>query len=131
MRIRRWYGAVASVVALATAGAGTARIAYGNADRNDDERERRNGVVVRERFTDVQQEPLALSTTGTGWFVLGIDERDRELTYRPGYGRRQGKVTRAHLHVDVWRRGGGVSPFPCSNLGNGPAGPSRVRWHRP
>ncbi|WP_422769228.1 hypothetical protein ACN28C_20895 [Plantactinospora sp. WMMC1484] len=129
MRIRRWYGAVASVVALATAGVGTARIAYGNDDRNDDERERRGDVVVlREWLTDDQQEPLALSTTGR--FALGAGERDRELTYRFSYERLQGEGTQAYLRFVGWRRSSGISALLCTDAGNGPAGPSRVRWHR-
>ncbi|GIG87240.1 CHRD domain-containing protein [Plantactinospora endophytica] len=120
MMIRRWYGAVASVAALLAAGAGTVRIAYGTADRNDDERDRWG--VVRERLTGYQEDPLAISTSGTGRLSLGIDEDEQELTYQLSYEGLEGNVTQAHVHVGGRAQSGGISAFICTNLGNGPAG---------
>ncbi|MFY1692599.1 CHRD domain-containing protein [Plantactinospora sp. WMMB782] len=120
MMIRRWYGAVASVVALLVAGAGTARIALENADRNEDERDRWG--VVRERLSGYQEDPLAISTTGNGGFSLAIDEEDAELTYRLSYDALAGDVTQAHIHFGGRAQSGGISAFLCTNLGNGPAG---------
>ncbi|AVT28932.1 hypothetical protein C6361_04860 [Plantactinospora sp. BC1] len=120
MMIRRWYGAVASVVALLAAGAGTARIAYGNADRNDDDPERWG--VVRERLTGYQEDPLVISTSGRGGFRFAVDEEGQELTYRLGYESLEGTVTQAHIHVGGRAQSGGISAFLCTNLGNGPAG---------
>ncbi|MEQ4304610.1 CHRD domain-containing protein [Plantactinospora sp. B6F1] len=119
MMIRR-YGVVASVVALLAAGAGTARIASGNAERNDDDPERRG--VLRERLTGYQEDPLAISTSGDGGFRLAVDEAGQELTYRLHYRALEGEVTQAHIHVGGWARSGGISAFLCTNLGNGPVG---------
>lgn len=120
MTIGRWNGAVLSVLAVLAAGVGTARIAFGNADRNDAERERWS--VVRERLTGYQEDPLALSTTGNGRFTARIDEDAQEMTYRLGYEALEGNVTQAHIHLGGRAQSGGISVFLCTNLGNGPPG---------
>jgi hypothetical protein len=76
----------------------------------------------RESLSGYEEDPLALSTTGTGTFRLRVDEDDLELTYELSYADLEGDVTQAHIHLGGTAQSGGISTFLCSNLGNGPAG---------
>jgi hypothetical protein len=77
---------------------------------------------IREQLSGLQEDPLALSTTGTGTFRLWVDEEDQELTYELSYADLEGAVTQAHIHLGGTAQSGGISTFLCTNLGNGPAG---------
>lgn len=77
---------------------------------------------IRAHLSGLEEDPLALSTTGTGTFRLTVDEDELELTYELSYADLAGAVTQAHIHLGGVAQSGGVSTFLCSNLGNGPAG---------
>ena len=78
--------------------------------------------AIRERLSGLEEDPAALSTTGTGSFRLMVDEDDQKLTYELSYADLEGAVTQAHIHLGGTAQSGGISTFLCSNLGNGPAG---------
>ena len=77
---------------------------------------------IRAELSGFEEDPAALSTTGTGSLRLEIDEDDQELTYELSYADLEGIVTQAHIHLGGVAQSGGISTFLCSNLGNGPAG---------
>lgn len=77
--------------------------------------------VLRERLTGYQEDPFALSTTGTGDFRAQIGPGD-EITYSLTYSALEGTVAQAHIHFGGKAQSGGISAFLCTNLGNGPAG---------
>lgn len=77
---------------------------------------------ISERLSGLEEDPLALSTTGSGTFRLTVDEEDLTLTYELSYADLEGAVTQAHIHLGGTAQSGGISTFLCSNLGNGPAG---------
>ena len=74
---------------------------------------------IREELSGFEEDPAALSTTGTGSLRLEIDEDDQELTYELSYADLEGIVAAAHIHLGGVAQSGGVSAFLC---GNGPAG---------
>jgi hypothetical protein len=78
--------------------------------------------AVREQLTGFQENPLVLSTTGTGQFRALINDVTQEISYQLSYSSLEATVTQAHIHVGLPSQVGGVSVFLCSNLGNGPAG---------
>jgi hypothetical protein len=122
MMIGRWRGLALTLVAVLAAAAGTARLAYGHAERQGEDDEDRRSSIQRERLTGYQEDPLALSTTGTGRFSLTIDEQAQEIGYRLSYDALEGDITQAHIHLGGRAQSGGISVFLCTNLGNGPAG---------
>ena len=77
---------------------------------------------IRERLSGYEEDPLALSTTGTGSFRLTVDEDAQTLTYELSYADLEGAVTQSHIHLGGAAQSGGISTFLCTNLGNGPAG---------
>lgn len=95
--------------------AGTGAVASG-----DSWTDGHNSLQVR--LSGYEEDPAALSTTGTGQFRARIDDRDQEITYRLSYAGLEGNVTQAHIHFGGRAQSGGVSVFLCTNLGNGPAG---------
>ncbi|MBF9129938.1 CHRD domain-containing protein [Plantactinospora sp. S1510] len=122
MMIGRWRGLAVTLIAVLAAAAGTARLAYGHAERQGEDDDDRRWSVQRERLTGYQETPLALSTTGTGRFAVAIDEQAQEIEYQLSYDALEGDVTQAHIHFGVRAQSGGISAFLCTNLGNGPAG---------
>ncbi|ROT29781.1 CHRD domain-containing protein [Micromonospora sp. HM5-17] len=122
MTTRRWWGLAASAIALSAAAAGTARLAYGNADRYGGDEDRGGWSVRQERLTGYQEDPLVVSTSGSGRFSARIDPHTPEISYQLSYEGLAGEVTQAHLHLGGWAQSGGISIFLCTNLGNGPAG---------
>ncbi|GLZ33821.1 CHRD domain-containing protein [Lentzea sp. NBRC 105346] len=74
------------------------------------------------RLSGYNEDPQALSTTGTGQFRARIDDTEQEISYRLTYSELEGPVTQAHLHLGGRSQSGGVIVFLCTNLGNGPAG---------
>lgn len=74
------------------------------------------------RLSGFEEDPQALSTTGSGQFRARIDDRRQEISFRLSYQTLEGNVTQAHIHLGGRAQSGGVIVFLCSNLGNGPAG---------
>jgi CHRD domain len=99
--------AVAAIAGLAVVG--TTAIAGGGRD-------------IREQLTGYEEDPRAISTTGSGSFKARIDRSDQTIDYRLSYADLEGAVTQAHIHFGLRSQSGGISAFLCSNLGNGPAG---------
>jgi hypothetical protein len=101
-------------------GAMVAASAVGSAAQADDTDSSRNFISVE--LTSLQEDPLALSTTGTGEVRIFINERTQTITYRLTYEGIESNVLQAHIHIGNRSQSGGISVFLCSNLGNGPAG---------
>ena len=77
---------------------------------------------VKEQLSGFEEDPLVLSTTGSGTFTAHIDEGNQAITYELSYSSLEGSVLQAHIHIGGKAQSGGISVFLCSNLGNGPAG---------
>jgi hypothetical protein len=86
------------------------------------ENESRSDNTLRERLSGYQEDPLTLSTTGTGHFRAGIGPSAGTISYALSYSGLEGSVNQAHIHFGGRAQSGGISVFLCSNLGNGPAG---------
>ncbi|HET7039760.1 MAG TPA: CHRD domain-containing protein [Gemmatimonadales bacterium] len=78
--------------------------------------------MLHEQLTGYEEDPLVLSTTGTGQFRVQLNEQGQEISYQLSYASLEGTVTQAHIHFGGKAQSGGISVFLCSNLGNGPAG---------
>src|SRR5262245_51247256 len=112
---RRMAVGVAVLVTVGAAAASGAAVAdSGSGD--DDVR------IIKVKLTGYQEDPQALSTTGTGKFRLRVDETTQTLTYRLSYANLEGSVLQSHIHLGGTAQSGGISAFLCTNLGNGPAG---------
>ena len=111
---RRWRRTFAIGVVAAGTVIGSVAVASG------DDGEGRNNF--RETLSGYQEDPLALSTTGTGNFQARISPSDDQITYTLEYSALEGTVLQAHIHLGGRHQSGGISVFLCSNLGNGPAG---------
>jgi hypothetical protein len=112
---QRWRRTLTVGAAAVVFVGGTVAVASG-----DDGRVRRN--TVAERLSGYEEDPLVLSTTGTGTFRARIDSSSQEISYRLSYSALKGNVSQAHIHLGGRHQSGGISVFLCSNLGNGPAG---------
>jgi hypothetical protein len=112
---RRWRRTLAIGVVAAGTVIGSVAVASG-----DDGRGRNNNI--RESLSGYQEDPLALSTTGTGDFRARISPKGDRITYTLKYSALEGSVLQAHIHFGGRHQSGGISVFLCSNLGNGPAG---------
>jgi len=77
---------------------------------------------VREVLSGYEEDPLVLSTTGTGTFRAVINERAQEISYRLSYEALTGNVTQAHIHFGGKAQSGAISVFLCTNNANGPVG---------
>ncbi|MGH8777017.1 MAG: CHRD domain-containing protein, partial [Jiangellaceae bacterium] len=77
---------------------------------------------IRETLSGFEEDPLTLSTTGTGDFRARISRSGDEISYTLRYSALEGAVQQAHIHIGGRHQSGGISVFLCSNLGNGPAG---------
>ena len=106
---RRARVAVAGALVAAAAAAGTVAFADG-------------GASVQERLSGYQEDPLVISTTGTGEFDARFDAKGQRILYRLSYADTEGVVSQAHIHLGGRHQSGGIMVFLCSNLGNGPAG---------
>jgi hypothetical protein len=109
----------ARITAIAIATASIALTAVGSAAAADGSSA---WDKFREHLSGYNEDPLALSTTGSGRFEARIDDDNQEITYTLSYSELEGDVTQAHIHLGGRSQSGGVSVFLCSNLGNGPAG---------
>ncbi len=100
--------------ALATAAAASAAVAIAGGGGGD--------PSVHERLSGYQEDPAAISTTGTGTFDAALQSKDDAITYTLSYSALAGDVTQAHIHLGTRHQSGGIAVFLCSNLGNGPTG---------
>jgi CHRD domain len=112
--------ALAILASTAVAVTATARGAIAGDTAGDDSRGNHN--ILRVQLTSYQEDPLALSTNGSGQFRAQINERAQEISYQLSYSGLAGAVTQAHIHLGGRAQSGGIIVFLCSNLGNGPAG---------
>jgi hypothetical protein len=103
-RYARLLAVAIATVVVSTVG-GSAAMAGGDGPRG--------GNAIQNRLSGYEEDPLVLSTTGSGQFRAQINERTQEISYR---------VTQAHIHLGGKAQSGGISVFICTNLGNGPAG---------
>jgi hypothetical protein len=94
--------AVATAVVAALAVAVTTAIAGGGND-------------IRERLTGYEEDPLVLSTTGTGTFNAWIDESESQIFYRLSFENLEDDVTQAHIHFGGRHQSGGISVWLCVN----------------
>jgi hypothetical protein len=104
---------MAAGVLVAASAVGSSALAGGDGDEQ---------TVFVERLTGYEEDPQAISTTGSGRFSIRINDDKQEITYRLSYGGLEGAVTQAHIHFGGRAQSGGISTFLCTNLGNGPAG---------
>ena len=73
------------------------------------------GNDIRERLTGYEEDPLVLSTTGTGTFSAWIDESESRIFYRLSFENLEGDVTQAHIHFGGRHQSGGISVWLCVN----------------
>jgi hypothetical protein len=108
--VRRRLQLTAVVAVVAVLGVVAAAVATG-------------GRGVSERLTGYQEQPLAISTTGTGKFEGSFARFGDKFTYKLSYSDLEGAVTQSHIHFgSESQSGANISVFLCTNLGNGPAG---------
>lgn len=110
------HARVGIAVLAATALAGTA-VALSTAAEGDG-----GSRVIRVQLSGYQENPLALSSTGSGQFRARINKGAGTISYKLSYDGLEGTVTQAHIHLGSPSQVGGISVFLCSNLGNGPVG---------
>ena len=79
------------------------------------------GKSIRETLTGYQEDPLVLSTSGSGEFQADVHAKRGEISYRLSYAGLEG-VTQAHIHLGGRAQSGGIIVFLCTNLGKGPTG---------
>ena len=108
--MRRRLQLAAAVAVVAVLGVVAAAVATGG------------GHKIREQLTGYAEQPLALSTPGTGKFEARFNRFTQEIKYRLSYSGLEGSVTQAHIHFGAENQAAGISVFLCTNLGNGPAG---------
>jgi len=108
---RRAQMAVVAVAALVVTAAATAATAQGDGD----------GVSFRERLSGLQEDPLALSTSGNGRFTANLVEGGEAIRFKLSYADLEGDVAQAHIHLGNRSQSGGISVFLCSNVGGGTA----------
>jgi hypothetical protein len=101
------------IAALAT---GSIAVAGGDHSSGDD------ATLWNVKLTGFEEDPSALSTTGSGSVRVRIDDNKQELSYRLTFSNLEAPVTQSHIHFGGRAQSGGISVFLCSNLGNGPAG---------
>ena len=112
LRARLVAAAIGGAVLLTAAATTTAANAGPDGDSSS----------IRERLSGYQEDPLTLSTTGTGRFVATVNTAAQQISYRLSYAALEGSVLQSHIHLGQRAQSGGISVFLCTNLGNGPAG---------
>ena len=100
--------AVAGALVASAAVAGTVAFGTGNS--------------IQEHLTGYQEDPLALSTSGSGDFQAQLQAKDQKITYQLSYSDLEAPITQAHIHLGQRAQSGGIIVFLCTNLANGPAG---------
>jgi CHRD domain len=78
--------------------------------------------VIHEFLSGYEEDPLTLSTTGTGEFQARIDNTNTEIEYQLSYADLEGSVEQAHIHLGQPAQSGGVAVFLCTNFAGGSAG---------
>src|SRR5262245_36608851 len=112
-RVRRLV--VGGLLAAAVA---TGLIAAASSGSSSDE----GRTVFRVRLTGFQEDPAALSTSGSGRVRVELDDAAQQITYRLNFMGLEAPATQAHIHFGGRAQSGGIAVFLCSNLGNGPMG---------
>jgi CHRD domain len=112
VKIKRARVAIATILAagtiLATTAGGTAMADNGSG-------------TLHVRLSGYQEDPLVISTNGSGRFRLKVDEGAQTATYQLSYSSLEGVVTQAHIHLGGRAQSGGIMVFLCTNLGNATA----------
>ena len=67
------------------------------------------------RLSGYQEAPTSLSTEGSGFIRVKIDERHKTLRYTLRYDDLEGAVTQAHIHFGAVALTGGISVWLCGN----------------
>jgi hypothetical protein len=98
--------AVAGALAASAAVAGTVAFGTGNS--------------IQVRLSGYQEDPLTLSTSGSGAFQAQLQAKDQKITYELSYSDLEGDVTQAHIHLGVPAQSGGIIAFLCTNVGGPP-----------
>jgi hypothetical protein len=78
------------------------------------------GNGIRETLTGYEEDPMALSTTGSGEFRAWIGGKGEAIRYQLSYADLEGEVTQAHIHFGGRAQSGGIIAFLCTNIGGGP-----------
>ena len=112
----------AALGGVAIAALATGSIAFATGGNNSGSHNNGSSSEWNVRLSGYQEDPAALSTTGTGSIRVRIDDRKQELTYRISFGQLEAPVLQSHIHFGGRAQSGGISVFLCTNLGNGPAG---------
>ena len=107
----RWT--VAGALVAGAAVAGTVAFAHG-------------GGAIREALTGYQEDPLVLSTSGSGEFRAHVRAEKQQISYKLSYKDLEGAVTQAHIHLGGRSQSGGIIVFLCTNVGGGPATPPQA-----
>jgi hypothetical protein len=108
-------------VGLAVAAAGAVAATTMVAAQGDPDHDH-GSKKVRTVLSGYNEDPLAVSTPGRGFFSATIDQKNQEIRYELRYDGLPTTAQQAHIHFGNHSQSGGVSTFLCTNLGNGPAG---------
>src|SRR5688500_8378567 len=103
LRARLVAAAIGGALLLTAAATTTVANAGADGDRGS----------IRERLSGYQEDPLTLSTTGTGRFVAQVNTAAQEISYRLSYSALEGSVLQAHIHLGQRAQSGGISVFLC------------------
>jgi hypothetical protein len=95
--------AVASALVAGAAVAGTVAFADG-------------GNGIRETLTGYEEDPLVISTPGTGQFEAWIRPKGDSIRYKLSYADLESAVAQAHIHLGGRAQSGGIAAYLCSNL---------------
>jgi CHRD domain len=99
----RVRAAVAGALVAGAAVAGTVALADG-------------GKGIRETLTGYEEDPLTLSTTGSGEFSASIKAKKGDaIRYQLSYAGLEGNITQAHIHFGGRAQSGGIAVFLCAN----------------
>ncbi|MFB3069008.1 MAG: CHRD domain-containing protein [Acidobacteriota bacterium] len=93
------------------------RVVSAQDGEDEPERERRGLVASLNGF----QEVPAVVSSGRGSFRARVRSDRTEIHYRLRYGRLEGEVTQAHIHIGQRGVNGGIAVLLCSNEDNSPA----------
>jgi len=74
------------------------------------------------QLSGLHEDPLVLSTTGSGRFRATLDAAGTTLSWELTYDGLEGALNQAHIHFGGRHQSGGIMVFLCTNLSNGPAG---------
>lgn len=116
MMVRRARLLIAIGAVVAATAAGSTAVASGDNDRGGGD------STLQVRLSGFEEDPLALSTTGSGTFRATVDARNQTITFRLTYSGLEGALQQAHIHIGNRSQTGNISVFLCTNLGNGPVG---------